>query len=165
MLYTGHSAPYKIRSEIWIPLFIGREAGELIRLVASVHPLMDALTFGGVFVCHLTFSYWRVVVDCGSWLSQVQQKVQWNRSKDIYDNQSKVFVCVCYLLLNQQVGRLRSINLLMIIECGRSVFNSCVSGRGNRTGPVCVSVCKRSHGWTIWHTDKNFYVEVCLDHI
>ena len=31
-----------------------------------------------------------------------------------YDNQSKVFVCVCYLLLFQQVGLLPSITLLMV---------------------------------------------------
>ncbi len=60
----------------------------------------------GDFFGNLTFFYWHIVVDYGSWISQVHQKVQWNRSKNIYDNQSKVFVCVCYLLLFRQVGRL-----------------------------------------------------------
>ena len=39
-------------------------------------------------------------------------------------------------------------------------FSLRVSGRGYKIGPVCacvcLSVCERSHGWTVWHTDPKF---------
>ena len=53
-------------------LFINREAGEIIHLVASVC----------LFVClskvkfKISFFYWCGVVDSGTWLCQVRQKVQ-----------------------------------------------------------------------------------------
>ncbi len=70
--------PAPSSKSIWLkdisnwPIIIDREAGEIIRLVASVRG-----------------------------------------HSNIYDDQSKVVVCVCYLLLFRQVGRLRSITLLI----------------------------------------------------
>ena len=69
---------------LYFDIFIDCEAGGIIRLVASVRPSVRG------------------------------RSKFWNRSKNIYDNQSKVFVCVCYLLLFRQVGRLRSITLLIL---------------------------------------------------
>ena len=40
----------------------------------SIRPSM----FLGVFVCHHIFFHWRIVVNYGTWLCQVQQKVLWN---------------------------------------------------------------------------------------
>ncbi len=49
------------------------------------------------------------------------------------------------------------------------LFPSRVSGRGYKIGPVyvcvCVSVCQRSHGWTIWATDLKFGVNIAFDNI
>ncbi len=65
-------------------VFIDREAGEIIRLVASVRlsirpsvcPSMlsrSKVKVKGKF--KMSFFYWHGVVDNGTWLSQVQQKV------------------------------------------------------------------------------------------
>ncbi len=48
---------------------------------------------------------------------------------------------------------------------------SCVSGRGYKIGPVCVcvcvclSVCQRSHGWTVWDTNLKFSVNIAFGNI
>ncbi len=39
---------------------------------------------------------------------------------------------------------------LCLFLCTGSVITSRVSGRGHRTGAVCLSVCEHSHGRTIW---------------
>ncbi len=36
------------------------------------------------------------------------------------------------------------------------IFPSRVSSQGYKIGPVCMSVCQRSHSWTVWATDLKF---------
>ncbi len=49
------------------------------------------------------------------------------------------------------------------------IIPSRVSGRGYKIGPVCVSVCvsvcQRSHGWTVWATNLKFGVDIAFDNI
>ena len=71
-----------------------------------------------------------IMVDNGTWLCQVQQKVQWNTNQVHFEKHYRVFIsrgvqngCVSNLLLFRQVAASRSVTVLMLTNILRCMRN------------------------------------------
>ena len=69
-----------------------------------------------------------------------------------------IYICRCLFTL---CWIFSYCNYLLVL----CIFPSRVSGRVYGIGPVCMSVCQRSHGWTVWSTDPKFGGRIYLDNI
>ena len=63
-------------------------------------------------------------------------------------------------------GRESVLFTFCLVYC-QDIITSCVSGQGNRIGPicvfVCVSVCEHSHTWTVWPMTAPLCMCVCVN--